>query len=281
MAADAAKPRVYHISIWRYLLLWWVLGPFFLLGLALALGDAKSGGAGIAIALLIAPFLLAWHWFVRKTRLEIFAETMRLCEFGGGMEVPWKDINGFRADRGHEGFITAQPMQSRGAEGLAAYATSMHLYDARDMQLISERRFIPIKPFACHLRHGDLREVVAAHAPHLRAALGLLDAPPAPRPEPTAAERRKGRLVVLLITLALGAGFLLIGLGPRAQDWFLTAAWGVIDPLVALCSAYYAWQYARDKRSMMAALLGLLALVMAGWSVQHIHRLMQLLRHTP
>jgi hypothetical protein len=33
MVADAVNPRVYHISIWRYLILWWALGPFLLLGL--------------------------------------------------------------------------------------------------------------------------------------------------------------------------------------------------------------------------------------------------------
>jgi hypothetical protein len=280
MAAAAAKPRVYHISIWRYLLVWWVLGPFLLLGLTLPLIDPKSGGAAIAIACLIAPFLLVWHWFVRKTRLEISAGSLRLREVGGGMEVPWTDINGFRADRGHEGFITAQPMQSRGAENLAAYAGPMQMHDQRDLQLIGERRFIPIKPFACHLRHGDLREVIAARAPHLREALGLIDAPPAPAVPLTATEWRKKLLVAFLIALGPAIGVLLIGLGKHAQDWFFAVTYGVLGPLLALGFTYSAWQCWQTKRPVLAILTGLFVLVMIGWTIVNWQHVAQLLHHT-
>jgi hypothetical protein len=160
--ADDATPRVYHISIWRYLLLWWALGPFLLLGAALPLIDPKSKGAGIAIVCILAPFLLLWHWFVRRSRLEVSSEGLHLREAGGGLQVPWKDIGGFRGDRGHEGFITTQPMQSKGAETLASYASPMHMYDQRDLQFIGERRFTPLKIYACHLRHG----ICARLSPH-------------------------------------------------------------------------------------------------------------------
>ena len=279
MVADAVKTRVYHISIWRYLILWWALGPFLLLGLGLAnFSDEKTKGAGIAIVCLMAPFLLLWHWLARKSRLELSPQGVRLREVGSDLEVAWSEITGLRMDRGHEGFITAQRIEGKGAERLAANAGPMQMHGERDMQLIGERRFIPIKAFAFHLRKGDMRAVIIGHAPHLQ---GALDAIPAPPRALTTSERRRNWIVACLIVASLALGFILAGKGARWQAWFFTVAYGILDPLFALFAAIGAWHLLRKRNWLLGILTALLALVMAGWAVRNWHEFQRLLHNAP
>lgn len=279
MAANAFKPRVYHISIWRYLILWWALGPFLLLGLGLAIfSDAKTKGAGIAIVCLMAPFLLLWHWLVRKSRLEISPQGVRLREAGSDLKIAWPEITGIRLDRGHEGFITARSIEGKGAERLAANAGPMQMHDTLDMQLLGEQRFIPIKAFAFHLRSGDMREVILGYAPHLKSAL---DAVPTPPRRLTSAERRRNWIVACLIAASLALSAILVGKGERWQAWFFTVAYGILDPLVALFAAIGAWQLLRKRNWLLGVLSALLALVMAGWAVKNWDQFQRLLHNAP
>jgi hypothetical protein len=41
----------------------------------------------------------------------------------------------------------------------------MRIYDDLQSRLLSERRFIPIEAFAYWLKHGQLRDDLARHAP--------------------------------------------------------------------------------------------------------------------
>lgn len=241
------SPRIYRISIWRYLVMWWALGPFLLVGLGLAvLGDTANGRlAGVAISSLMGSLLLFWHWLARRARLEISPAGVRVAEVGGSAEASWRDIVDIRLDREDEGFVLAASV-------------------------------IPIRPFAWHLRRGDLRAQIERHAPHLVAALAALDAPPSKRPL-TAAERRANWLVFLVVVGMLGVGAFLVTRGAVAQAWFFAVGYSIVNPLLALTSGYYAWQLLRRRGWLLGVLTLLLALVMAGWSVQSWIELQKLL----
>ncbi len=282
MTGDFNLTRVYRISIWRYLVAWWGLGPFILIGLGIAIfSDGDSRGAGIVIVLIIVPFLVLWHWLAGRARLEITSQGVRLHDFGGGLEAAWQDIIDMRTDGGHEGFITVRPMATKSARRIAAAAGMMQMHDERDIQLIGEQRFIPIKAFAFHLRRGDLRQVIARHAPHLRNALDGLDAPPAPRSPLSPRRRRQNWLVAVIIAASVVGSFALIAKGAHSQMWFFTVAYSVLNPLFALFSGLYAWQLLRNNNRLLGVLMLLLALVMAGWSVQNWTQLWHLLHDVP
>ena len=244
MAAEAEKPRVYHISIRRYLILWWALGPFLLLGLGLAIfSGEKTKSAGIAIVCLMVPFFVLWHWLVRKSRLEISSQGVRLREVSGDLEIAWPEITGLRMERGHEGFITAQ-------------------------------RFIPIKAFAFHLRSGDMRGVILGYAPHLKGALGDIAAQ---RRSLTDSGRRRNWIVAGVVAAALAMSCVLIAKGERWQAWFFTVAYGLLHPLVAILAAIYAWLLLRKRNWMLGVLFALLAIIMACWAVNHWKQFQRLL----
>lgn len=291
MSPSAADRHIYRISIWRYLIMWWVLGPFLAFGLHDAIFGAESRGAGILIVCIMSPSLVFWHWFARKARLEISADGVRQRELGGGVDAAWHEIADMRLDRGHEGFITAHWMESKGAERLARYAGMAPAYDDQDMQLIAERRFIPFSAFAFHLRRGDLREVILRCAPHLRIAFDRIHAPPNPTPSPridappsshpappTARRRNVWLPTGVLIAAALAVAFILIHGGEHWQAWFFTVAYGFLDLVLALCSAGYAWLHFQKKRWFFGALSTLFAVIMAAWVVIHWSQF-QRLRH--
>ena len=122
-----------------------------------------------------------------------------------------------------------------------------------------------------------MRQVIAQHAPHLKNALDALDAPPVPRPPATPAQRRRNWLVAGIIVAAIAGTLILIARGERSQAWFFTVAYGVIDPLFALYSGYYAWRQLKRKNWLLGVPMLLFALVMTGWTVQHWTELQHLL----
>lgn len=270
MSSPASEVRVYHISIWRYLVMWWFLGPFLLIGLAImTFAEPASRGAGGILVLLMMPFLLGWHWLARRTKLIISRQGLRTSEVGGGMEIPWTSITGFRGARGHEGFVTAEPIAGKGADNLAMSASAYSGFDEADLRLVAERRFVPMRAFACHLRHGDLRALIGEYAPHLKEAMNALDAPREPRPAPTPQEARRNRIVVAIVVAAFAWGFVLVWKGERWQAWFFTVTYGLLDPIFALASGAAAWVCLRRKQWLLGILSLLMLLIMAGWSVRN------------
>ena len=227
------QPRVYHVSIWRYLILWWVLGPFLLLGLSLALfGDANAQVAGVVLVVIMTLSQAAWHWLTRQSRLEITARGVTVRELGAHVALEWSDIVDMRVDRGHEGFITAQ-------------------------------RFVPIKPFAAHLRRDDLRNVITMHAPHLAPSLATLDRPQS-RPALSPAIRRRNWQVAGIIAAAIAFTPVLIAAGERAQLWFFTSAAAVVSPFIALAAGYSACRQLQNRKYLIGVLILLFTAVMIG-----------------
>lgn len=278
MSSSASDVRVYHISIWRYLVMWWFLGPFLLMGLTIAVfSEPNTRGAGIILMLMMLPFLLGWHWLARRMKLTVSRQGLRTSEVGGAIEVPWTGIVGFRGTRGHEGFVTAEPLTGKGAENLVNNASDFAGFDAEDQRLVAERRFLPMRAFAFHLRRGDLRRLIVEYAPHLQEPLKALDAPPPPRPEPTPAETRRNRIIVAIVVAAFAWGFVLIWKGERWHAWFFTVTYGLLDPIFAIASGAAAWIYLRRKQWVMGVLSFLMMLVMFGWTLKNWVQFGQLL----
>ena len=282
MTATFDQPRIYHISIWRYLVLWWALGPFLLLGVAFAFSaDEKVRLAGIVLMSIMSLLLLGWHWLARRSWLEISSRGVRVNELGGGLEVAWTDIIDLRIDRGHEGFITAQPMDAAGARRLATTAGAVQMHDALDLQLIGEQRYLPIKAFAVHLRRGDLRNAITRHAPHLNAALATLEAMPVQRDALTPSTDGEERQRTRILPAAVAITPVLIVAGERSQAWFFATANAGLSPLIALGAGYSAWRMIKEKSYLVGSLAMLFCLVMAGRSVVAWTQLQQLAQSAP
>lgn len=282
--------RVYHLNIWRYLVMWWMLGPFVLLGLGIfVFAEENTRGAGLAIVLLMAPFLLLWHWLTRRARLEISPRGARVKDATYDLEAPWAGIVGVHLAPDHEGFITAEPLTGKGAERLAGVSGfgygGVGFYDEVEARHMAEKRFLPLRPYGWALRKGDLAEQIARHAPHLEAALASLSTkspiPPVETPPETPAERRKKWLVVGIVTAAFAWGFVLIWKGEVWQVWFFTVAQALLKPGFTLIAAWSAWSCFRARSWLLGILFAIFAVLLGAWTLTMWHQLAQLFRSMP
>ncbi len=219
--AAAAKPRVYHISPWRFLWIWLPFGPIALVFLgAGAFSHVPKEQAEFLIGgALFLGVTLCIHVLVRFARLELSEQGIRLRQFGYRLESPWSDLSDLWLDRGHEGLITSRPVGGKGQALLASSAhavTGMFLgagpYTAEQQALLDEWRLIPIEAFAWHVRHGKLRSDLEHFAPHLRTVLAHSDAP-APAPSTATPHPPTSRQPRPKATFRQWATFLLIILG--------------------------------------------------------------------
>ncbi len=168
--------RVYRISPLRRWLLWLVIGPIlaFLLVLAVT-GDAAERRAMLATAGLVFLIALPFEFLVRRTRLELSEEGVRLHQAGYRLAAIWADIETLDLTPRREGFVTRAPMTGRGSTRLARFrfagTGTAPLYDAAQQALLAEQRLIPIEAFAWHLRRGSMGQDIALFAPQLATAL--------------------------------------------------------------------------------------------------------------
>ena len=150
MSAENKPRRVYHIGPWRYVWVRLVFGPIAIFFVALGL-FAEPPGEGAPLLLgaalwLICPLLVTL--LVRTAWLEISEAGVRLHQIGYRLEAPWTGIIGLRLDRGHEGFITAQPVGGKGAGLLAGAGRALpyagvQFYDDEQQALLDEHRLHP------------------------------------------------------------------------------------------------------------------------------------------
>ena len=141
------------------------------------------------------------------------------------------------------------------------------IYDDDRRQLLTEQRFVPIEAFAYWLTHGDLRQVLAQHAPHLLAA----EAGPAPLSDPVAARLSTGR--ILLIAAIIGASLtagLFMAMRPDGEP---VLAVRIFHALVAtalailaanhLAMAFRRLQHRRYGSGILLAVIGLMQALIA------------------
>ncbi|HJT80651.1 MAG TPA: hypothetical protein VJ719_05590 [Chthoniobacterales bacterium] len=167
-----AGTSVYHVSPWRRWLLWFVIGPFLLVFvLAAIFVPALDARVLLTTAGLVFLVVMPFDWIARWTRLELSPHGVRMRQFGYTLETPWTNIAEMRLRQGREGFVTKEPMTGKGAAVLSSFrglgVGRTRFYDDEQRELLGQRRFIPIEPFAWHLRHGKLADDIARRAPEI------------------------------------------------------------------------------------------------------------------
>ena len=277
MNPEAAVVRSYRISPWRRSFLWWILGPFVLLGLGILLfGEDDEKGAGLIFILLMAPWLIWWHWYLGRLRLEVSPEGIIHRHGSLVLSAPWSQIERVRVDRAREGIVVRDPMEGRAADRLVSirgmWMSGVPFYDDEQQQLMGERRFIPIDPFAYLLRNGRLLAHLDEFAPKLgRATRGelahqekLRRLPKLPAPPE---QQMKQFYLVLLIASLVGLGVWMAvapeSLVARSADWVMNIAVAVCLPLWALVSLWSSRNSFRSGARTLGVLFALFGVVQA------------------
>lgn len=114
---------------------------------------------------------------IRRARLELSENGVRLRQSGYTLESAWPNLSEIILTRGAESFITRDPMTGKASERFATAAALGRLlvgfYDSRQLELIARHRLIPIEAFGWHLRNGRrLRSALIHFAPQLQTQPG-------------------------------------------------------------------------------------------------------------
>lgn len=180
MKTQANERLVFHISPWRLWLPWMIFAPLIILFLALAwVIPAAKQGEKEALMLIAGLFglIAACIWLlIRRARLEITTQGVRLRQTGFTLESAWSEVSELILIPGEESFITKEAMTGKGCARLAAAAELGRLvsgfYSKDRLELIAQYRLIPIEAFSWHLRKGQrLQNAIARFAPQLQAEL--------------------------------------------------------------------------------------------------------------
>ena len=259
------RVRVYGPSPWIILLFWGLFGPMALFFVAtLFIPGAREAGY------FLAPFgvLIAFsvQWFLSRTRLELSPDGIRSRSPGQTVETSWANVSGVRLGGMQPGFTTNEPMNGKGAHRLAAYSgltmNGAPMYDSETRAWVEARRFIPLKPFGWHLKHGDLVGEVGRLAPqvHLQEALVA-----ARQPKPAGAARtgdtRATWLIVLGSVLLAGGFVALIVHFPKMGHHLYALLLCLAFPILALQTFLAALSMFRKRAIFMGILLVLLSMV--------------------
>ena len=258
MQNDTPEWRVYHISPGRRIFGAFCYGPCIAGGLALAIFLPPADRAfGCGLGGFMALVGVGLYWLIDRTRLEISSAGVRLRQLGFTIETPWTNVEQIRIVRGQEAFVTAAPVEGKGAARLAAMGGSP-IYDSTALALIAQRRLIPIEAFAWHLRREPFAGDLKRFAPHLEMA----HEPPPP------AKRKIDRRVLV----AVGAVFIVfLVLAIFAPQWIgpaLNICWAILMPFFALQSAMAGVRAFRSKARLMGILSLFMALMLALWSIE-------------
>jgi len=243
----AASKTIFHVGPWRYRWVPIVFGPAAFLATAAAIEAAGTPDCAplLGVAAALAVLGVGLYAMIRAATLTTSGDGIVLVQIGYRLEATWPDVVGVRLDRGSEGLVLGVEAGGKGAALLAWSGRALptiglgDYYDAEQQALLDAHRLIPIEAFAWHLRHGTLRSQIEQHAPHLCAALTILDARCArpSRPahiagatslcnEPAIPLRRRvfGWIVV---AVALGAGIALCFASTETQQLALAAGNGL------------------------------------------------------
>jgi hypothetical protein len=166
--------RVYFLSPWRrgILLALWALLVLPLVAIGVWGHDPAALFVGLLAGLILAVIFIAAAW--RFPRLALGEAGVIQHNLGYRLATSWDNIAELRRTRGSQGFVLRRPMDDAGARRYARSAAVLRiapgvfrLYPPEVLQLITERRYIPIEAFAYWLTHGDLEREIARRAPWL------------------------------------------------------------------------------------------------------------------
>ncbi|MGH8020129.1 MAG: hypothetical protein ACREIA_17990, partial [Opitutaceae bacterium] len=125
---------------------------------------------------------------------------------GWRLETMWDNVESLVREGG-VGLLLKRPLACRGAHTLAAFSGgSIGAHTPAEAGFIYARRYVPLKPFAYWLRHGDLESELRARVPAL-AEVSVSE----PEPGPHARGRKwlAGTATALLIAAGIFAGLFL------------------------------------------------------------------------
>jgi hypothetical protein len=274
----SAQKRVYHISPRRRGIL---LGVWLLFVAPLSVAAWYSRDLALVWVLLLLGtimgviFGLSGWWY---PRLVLHPGGVRLHHIGWTLDVEWDNVSGLRPNRGSEGLILRRPLSGSGAGRLAASGKvavgGVPFYGPEQRQLIAERRFVPLEPFAYWFKHGDLQREITRNAPWLPDELNRppVDEIPTPGRQPATGDIVK---VVAIVVFAVAAG--VSGeIGPPNARVFIQGclglALGVVMALYAFSNFKSSLRCFKEKRFGQGVLwMGmsiaqiLLVLAILGW----------------
>jgi hypothetical protein len=173
MGTSGEKRTVYHISPVR---LWLLPGPLLVLAAVLLVAaffitDKAGQAGGVVLAIMLLSMAVLFSPLVIYPRLELTAKGITLRQIGYQLGTTWDNVAQLHDVRSREGLILHRPMECRGAFLMRAFSRRsihyMRIYDDLQSRLLSERRYIPIEAFAYWLKHGQLRDDLASHAPSI------------------------------------------------------------------------------------------------------------------
>jgi hypothetical protein len=165
MNVATEKQRTYHISPLR---LWLVPGlsvgfGAILLFLGLDAGaPPNTRNLALAIGVIAFVFAVVMYLILRRTRLVLSDDGVRLYQGGYELETDWENVADIDDEPGFEGLILHRAMDCAGAQTLNSYRNTtvkgVCLFTDEQIQLIAEHRFIPLAAFAHSLNKGQLRD---------------------------------------------------------------------------------------------------------------------------
>jgi hypothetical protein len=133
----------------------------------MVLSDSNSGTPETReLAIYMGIFFLAFgavmYLVLRYTRLVLSANGIKLYQIGYRLETEWNNVAYLSEATGSQGLVLHRPMDCRGA-GILSKARNVTVegvgfYNDEQIQLLAERRFIPIDAFAYWLDKGQLRD---------------------------------------------------------------------------------------------------------------------------
>ncbi len=255
---------------------WIIFGPLLVSGGALAVfgaGEAERTGGSTLLVVFLAV-ALGMHALIRRARLELDAEGVRLRQIGFDLRVPWSRIAELSLERGREGFLTREPIDGDGAARLAGLRRfgflGAPMYSSDQQAAMAGRRWIPIEPFAWALRRGSLAADIARFAPDVPAST-----PPATSPA-TQAKGFGTAALVIGLSLAVAA---LVAMSPAWWRSFIGVALAaVLASLLTLRAILSARNGFRGRSRVAGMLFSLLALLLALLAVAAWGGLVDLLR---
>ncbi|MEM1263922.1 MAG: hypothetical protein AAGH76_16100 [Pseudomonadota bacterium] len=131
--------------------------------------DADNIGAGIAVALVMAPFLALLVYVARQTRLELTSDGINYFNIGVSVSARWDDVRRLVIAPDMCGLVLKKPLNEPGMrrmQRIAGMAIGNSPYcSAEQQQLIAQMRFIDLRAYRRQLQRGSLPPVIAAFAP--------------------------------------------------------------------------------------------------------------------
>jgi hypothetical protein len=175
MGDPSSQRSVYHVSplrLWTVPIIFVAIAAFMLTLAGTNGGTPTTRTIALGMGIFFLLFGAVMYFIVRRTRLVLTAEGVRLHQLGYVLEAEWSNVVCLYDFSHAEGLVLQEPMASHGARTLAAnrYAQSqpgVSFYSDEQIQLIAQHRFIPIEAFAYWMEKG-LRDELTRRAQSLR-----------------------------------------------------------------------------------------------------------------